>query len=313
MPDKILVSLGGNALVKAGQRGTLQEQTANLSEWLPQLVEMIREGDQLVITHGNGPQVGHNLIRVEEARHKAYELPLDVCVAQSQGEIGYLIQAQLHNLLCLHQINRSVATVISQVVVDPEDPRMKNPTKPVGPFYESDDVEDLKKRGYWVAEDAHRGFRRMVPSPLPIRILETDVIRDMVENGTIVIAVGGGGIPVEQREDGTISGVEAVVDKDWSASLLALSIGVKRILDLTAVGYAKLHFHSPSEKNLHTLTVKEAKGYLNDGHFWPGSMGPKIEAAIHFLENGGQEVIITSPDNAVKSLGGKAGTHIYPE
>jgi carbamate kinase len=310
MPEKILVALGGNALIKPEQKGTIQEQAINLDETLAQLVELIQQGHQLVITHGNGPQVGHILIRVEEARGKAYDLPLDVCVAQSQGEIGYLIQQRLCNLLQRQKINRAVTTVISQVVVDANDPRMKTPTKPVGPFYIKEQARELTGRGYDIAEDAHRGYRRVVPSPLPIRIVESEVIQQLCENGTIVIAVGGGGIPVSVNQNETMKGVEAVVDKDWSSSLLAIDIGVKRLLNLTSVEHAKLHFESSREQNLETVTVSQAKQYLAEGHFLPGSMEPKMEAAIHFLENGGRAVIITSPEKALQGFQGKTGTHV---
>jgi carbamate kinase len=310
MPEKILVALGGNALIKAGQKGTIQEQAINLDETLAQLVELIQQGCQLVISHGNGPQVGHILIRVEEARGKAYDLPLEVCVAQSQGEIGYLIQQRLRNLLQRQKIHRSVTTVVSQVVVDPHDPRMKTPTKPVGPFYPKEQIGELKGRGYHIAEDAHRGYRRVVPSPLPIRIVESEVIKQLSENGTIVVAVGGGGIPVSANQDETINGVEAVIDKDWSSSLLAIDIGVERLLNLTSVDHAKLHFESNREQDLDTVTVSQAKQYLAEGHFLPGSMEPKMEAAVYFLENGGREVIITSPEKALQGLKGKTGTHV---
>lgn len=310
MSESILVALGGNALIKAGQEGTIQEQAANLDDTLTHVVELIRQEHRLVITHGNGPQVGHILIRVEEARGKAYDLPIDVCVAQSQGEIGYLIQQRLHSLLQRQKINRQVATVISRVVVDVNDPRMKNPSKPVGPFYTEEQMGELKKRGYCIAEDAHRGYRRMIPSPLPLRIVEADVIRQLCEHGTIVIAVGGGGVPVAVDQHGTLKGVEAVVDKDWSSSLLAHNIGVERMLNLTGVDYAKLHFESFREQNLETVTVRQAKQYLAEGHFLPGSMEPKIEAAIDFLENGGREVIITSPEKALQGFKGKTGTHV---
>ncbi|MDX1411175.1 MAG: carbamate kinase [Nitrospirales bacterium] len=310
MPEKILVALGGNALIKTGQIGTIQEQRNNLEEPLSQLVELIRQGHQLVVTHGNGPQVGHILIRVEEARGKAYDLPLDVCVAQSQGEIGCLIQQGLHNLMQRQKINRPITTVVSQVVVDADDPRMKIPTKPIGPFYTKEQIKALMERGYDIAEDAHRGYRRVVPSPLPIRIVESEVLRQIFESGTIVIAVGGGGIPVSATQDDKIKGVEAIIDKDWSSSLLAIDIGAERLLNLTSVDYAKLHFESSREQDLELVTVSQAKQYLAEGHFLPGSMEPKMEAAVHFLENGGREVIITSPNNALQGFRGKTGTHV---
>jgi carbamate kinase len=314
MVDTILVALGGNALVKAGQQGTIEEQQANLREALAGIVELVRQGHRLLLTHGNGPQVGHILIRAEEAHGKAYDLPLDVCVAQSQGEIGYLIQQGLRNLLQQSGIgHRPVTAVVTQTVVDRADPRMREPTKPTGPFYTKEQAERLRDRGRKVVEDAHRGYRRVVPSPRPIRILEAEAIRQLVEAGVVVIAAGGGGVPVYTEEDGRLVGVEAVVDKDLASSCLAVALGAARILDLTSVERVMLDFGAPTERPLDCLTVKEAKDYLAAGHFAPGSMGPKIEAAIDFLEQGGEEVIITGPEKALAALAGRAGTHIYPD
>ena len=312
MAERILVALGGNALVQAGQRGTIAEQTANLDRALAGLVPMIQRGCQVVITHGNGPQVGHILIRVEAARHQAYDLPLDVCVAQSQGEIGYLIQQTLENLFRKHQIDRTVCAVLCRTVVDQHDPKLTNPSKPVGPYYSREDALALKTQGWSLAEEPPHGFRRVVPSPEPIRIVETEVIQRLVGDGVIVIAVGGGGIPVSAETDGTLKGIEAVVDKDLASSQLAVTIGVDCILDLTSVEFAKLHFNSPSEENLQTITVAEAKKYLADGHFAPGSMQPKIEAGIYFVEHGGHEFIITHTEKALDGFEGRTGTHMVP-
>jgi carbamate kinase len=311
MPEKILVALGGNALIKAGQRGTVEEQVANLRGALSGVVELVRRGHRVGITHGNGPQVGQILLRVEAARGKAYELPLDVCVAQSQGETGYLIQQGLQSLFCRNGIARPVAVVLTRTVVRRDDPRMNAPSKPVGPFYAEDQAARLRKQGLHVAEDAHRGYRRVVPSPVPIRIVEADVVKQLFDEGVAVIACGGGGIPVCVEADGTLAGVEAVVDKDLASGVLAVAIGADTILDLTAVDSVKLHFGSPQERSLETLTVAEAKKYLAEGHFAPGSMGPKIEAAIGFLERGGREVVITLPEKALAALEGRAGTHVY--
>ncbi|MBI4522311.1 MAG: carbamate kinase [Deltaproteobacteria bacterium] len=313
MAEKILVALGGNAMIKSGQRGTIQEQAANLQGSLAGVVDLIRSGHRIVITHGNGPQVGHILIRAEEGRGKAYDLPLDVCVAQSQGEIGYLIRQSLQELLRQNGIVREIAAIMTCTVVDRNDPRMKIPSKPVGPFYAREQAESLRARGFDIIEDAHRGYRHVVPSPLPQRILETEIIRRLFEDGVVVIAVGGGGIPVSIEQDGSLAGVEAVVDKDLASSLLASAIGVEKILDLTAVERVKLNFGLPDEQDLPRMTVAEAKHYLAEGHFEPGSMAPKIEAAIGFLERGGREVIITLPEKALKAYQGDAGTHIFPD
>ncbi len=312
MAEKILVALGGNAMIKSGQPGSIQEQVENLRASLAGVVELIRAGHRLMITHGNGPQVGHILIRVEEGRGKAYDLPLHMCVAQSQGEIGYLISQCLQELLRTSGIVREAAAIVTCTVVDKKDPRMRSPTKPVGPFYTKEEAAGLRERGFHIIEDDHRGYRRVVPSPLPLRIVEFDVIRRLFDEGVIVIAAGGGGIPVSVEDDGSMVGVEAVVDKDLASSVLAWAVGVEKILDLTAVANVKLEFGSPQERDILRMTMAEAKGYLSEGQFAPGTMEPKIEAAIDFLEHGGREVIITLAENALDGFQGKAGTHIYP-
>ncbi|GBC83318.1 Carbamate kinase 1 [bacterium HR10] len=312
MSERLVIALGGNALIAPGQAGTIPEQLANLEASLGGVVELIGEGHRIALTHGNGPQVGNILIRVEEARGKAYDLPLDVCVAQSQGEMGYLIQRTLHNLLRRRGIARPVVTVLTQVVVDRQDPRLQMPTKPIGPFYTAAQAEELKRKGYALMEDAHRGYRRVVPSPAPLRIVEQEVITRLFEDGVIVVAAGGGGIPVAVG-DGRLVGIEAVVDKDLASSLLATALRADRLLDLTAVETVKLHFGTPRERAIERMTLAEARHYLAEGHFAPGSMGPKIEAAIAFLQRGGREVIITRPELAAAAFRGQAGTHIYPE
>lgn len=312
MSDRLVIALGGNALIKPGQAGTIPEQLANLDASLVDVVELIGEGHRVALTHGNGPQVGNIVIRAEEARGKAYDLPLDVCVAQSQGELGYLIQRALRNALSRSGIARPVVTVLTQVLVDRQDPRMRSPSKPIGPFYTAAQADELRRRGYALMEDAHRGYRRVVPSPVPLRVIEQEVIRQLFESGAIVIAAGGGGIPVALAEDGTLVGVEAVVDKDLTSSLLATALRADRLLDLTAVERVKLDFGTPRERDIERMTLDEARRYLAEGHFAPGSMGPKIEAAIAFLERGGREVIITRPEVALAAYRGRTGTHIYP-
>ncbi len=313
MRERLVIALGGNALIKPGQAGTIPEQLATVEESLGGVVELIREGHRIALTHGNGPQVGNIVIRVEEARGKAYDLPLDVCVAQSQGEMGYLIQRTLHNLLRRRGIARPVVTVLTQVVVDRQDPRLHSPTKPIGPFYTAAQADQLRRKGYTLMEDAHRGYRRVVPSPLPLRLVEQDVILQLFESGAIVIVAGGGGIPVALAEDGTLVGIEAVVDKDLASSLLATALRADRLLDLTAVEKVKLNFGTPQERDIERMTLAEARRYLAEGHFAPGSMGPKIEAAIAFLQGGGREVIITRPEVVLAAFRGHTGTHIYPD
>lgn len=311
MPDSLLIALGGNALIKAGQKGTLDEQAHNLDECLSGLVEPIRNGTRLVFTHGNGPQVGYILIRALAARDQAYDLPLDVCVAQSQGEMGYLIQQRLQHLLHRRHIHRRVVTLLTQTLVDPDDPRMQHPSKPIGPFYSEKEAGPLQQQGTCLVHAGPQGYRRVVPSPDPLTIIETEEIRHLVEEGVIVIAVGGGGIPVYRGQDGLLHGIEAVVDKDLASSLLANTLGFVRLLNLTAVDHAKLWYGSPEEQNLQTLSDTQATQYLAEGHFAPGSMGPKIEAAIQFVKNGGRECIITATNNAREGLEGKIGTHLF--
>ena len=312
MAEKILVALGGNTMIQSGQRGSVEQQAANLRKSLAGVAELIGNGHHLVITHGNGPQVGHILIRAEAGREKAYDLPLHICVAQSQGEIGYLIGQCLRELMSRNGIAREVSPLLTCTVVDQNDPMMRSPTKPIGPFYTDEEALRLRERGVDIVEDAHRGYRRIVPSPAPVRIIEADIIRRLFNNGVIVIAAGGGGIPVSVEQDGSMAGVDAVVDKDFASSLLARAIGVEKILDLTAVANVKLNFGSAEEKDILHMTAAEAKKYLSEGHFAPGSMAPKIEAAIQFLEGGGREVIITLPEKVLDAFQGKAGTHIYP-
>lgn len=312
MAERVLVALGGNALVRAGQRGTISEQAANLTVALQGILPIIARGCRVVITHGNGPQVGHILLRVEAARPQAYDLPLDVCVAQSQGEIGYLMQQALENLLRQSRIDRPVATILCRTLVDQHDPLMAKPSKPVGPYFAGEEASSLMQQGWSLVEEPPHGFRRVVPSPEPLNIVETDVIRRLFDEGIIVIAVGGGGIPVYAGPDGTLHGLEAVVDKDLSSAQLAVTVGVERILDLTSVELAKLYFQSSREENLGTITVGQAKRFLAEGHFAPGSMRPKIEAGIYFVDQGGRQFTITHTETALKGFEGQTGTHLVP-
>jgi len=310
VPELTLVALGGNALIRAGQRGTLDEQAENLDRSLAVAVRLVQRDHRIVVTHGNGPQVGHILLRAEAARGQAYDLPLDVCVAQSQGEMGYLIAQRLQNLLRVAGVGRHVAAIVTRTVVDRDDPRLAEPSKPVGPFLTAEQAETLRRQGMSVMEDAHRGWRRVVPSPWPLRVVEEDGVRRLVDAGAIVVAAGGGGIPVYEAADGGLAGVEAVIDKDLTGAVLATALGVDRILDLTAVERVKLGFGSPEERDIERMTVTEARRYLAEGHFAPGSMGPKIEAAIWFLDHGGRQFVVTTPEQAVAASEGKAGTRI---
>jgi len=298
-----VVALGGHTLLRAGEPASVAAQRDNLRRSLRLPAEIAAGGCRLAIVHGNGPQVGHALIRSEAARGKAYALPLDVCVAQTQGEIGYLIQDALDDLLRAAGVDRRVVTVITRSLV--EDRGADGPMKPIGPFYPAP-PPGLSA----VMEDAGRGYRRVVPSPRPVEIMEAPVLRTLFEQGVVVVAAGGGGIPVERKPGGAATGIEAVVDKDWAASVLALALGAGRILDLTAVDCVKLGFGGERERDVRHLTAAEARRHLEEGEFGAGSMRPKIEAALHFIEHGGGEVIITSPERAREALAGEAGTRI---
>ncbi len=308
----VVVALGGNAILQPGQRGTFEEQMENVRVTCSQLAQMVLSGQyKVVITHGNGPQVGNILLQNETARDVAAPMPLFVCGAESQGLIGLMIQQTLHNLLVAEgRGDIPVATVVTQVVVDRSDPAFENPTKPVGPFYSEDEARKLEtEKGYNVREDAGRGWRRVVPSPDPIAIFEKEAIRQLVAARSLVIASGGGGIPVVQ-EGGTLHGVDAVIDKDLAGQRLAVDVGAKIFMVLTDVEQAVLHYKTPQAKPLSHVTLEEIRGYHAEGHFAKGSMEPKIRAAIRFVEGGGERAIITSLDRAVDALEGRAGTTI---
>lgn len=314
MPDKqvTVIALGGNAILKPGQKGTFEEQMANVATTCKQLVQMVESGAyKIVVTHGNGPQVGNILLQNEAGKEVAAPMPLDVCGAESQGLIGYMIQQTLHNLLAENGRGEiPIATVVTQVVVDKDDPAFQNPSKPVGPFYSEEEAKRLEKeKRYCVREDAGRGWRRVVPSPDPIEIFEKEAIRQLVEARSIVIASGGGGIPVI-KENGRLVGVEAVIDKDLAGERLAVDVHAETFLILTDVDQVKLNYKSPQEKGLSHITLDEAKRYHAEGHFAKGSMEPKVRAAIRFIEAGGERAIITSLNRAVDALEGKAGTTI---
>lgn len=313
---KVLVALGGNALMRAGEKGTFEEQVRNVNIACSKLVELVKRGYELVITHGNGPQVGSLAIQQEEAVEKVPPQPLHVLVAMTQGQIGYIIQQTLKNMLEKEGIRKDVVTVLTQVLVDRNDPAFKDPTKPIGPFYFKREAERLsKERGYCIKKvkpGSGRVFRRVVPSPKPLRIVEGEVIRRLVDLGVIVIASGGGGIPVALNEKGEYEGVDAVIDKDLAGEKLAEAVGADVFLILTDVEKVKLYFGSPLERDIDVMSVEEAKKYLAEGHFLPGSMAPKIEACIKFLEWGGKKAIITSLEKAVEAIEGRTGTHILP-
>ena len=311
---RAVVALGGNAITREFEEGNIYQQFANTRRSLKGVLEMIRQGYKLALTHGNGPQVGNALIRVEAARDLVPPVPLGVLVADLCGGMGYMIGQSLMNKLIRHGIGREVVTIPAQVVVDKDDPSILNPTKFVGPFYKKEEVERLtRERGWIIKEDKGRGWRRVVPSPKPITIVERNIIRRLFEEGVIVITVGGGGIPVYVEKDGTYEGVDGVIDKDLASAVLARETGAKELYILTAVEKVYLNFATPQQKALDVMTVSEAQKYLDEGQFPPGSMGPKIQAAINFLKEGGEKVVITSVDKHLEAMAGKTGTRIVKD
>lgn len=314
MVGTIVVALGGNAIKRAEERGTAEEQFRNVRETCKHILAIIKKGYKVVITHGNGPQAGNLLIQQEEASKNVPPQPLDIVGAMTQGQIGYMLQQTLINYLKEAGLNTPVATVLTQVLVDKNDPDFHNPSKPVGPFYTEEEARKLaKKKGYVIKKVKPVGekmYRRVVPSPNPIAIIERDAIRSLIDAGTIVIASGGGGIPVTMKENGSLEGVEAVIDKDLAGEKLAEVVGADIFLILTDVEKVKLNYGKLNEKDLDRMTLAEAKKYLKEGHFLPGSMKPKIVACVRFLESNGEKAIITSLDKATEALEAKTGTLI---
>jgi len=314
MTKLAVVAIGGNALIKDDKNVTVEDQEAALRETSIHLVDMIEAGWNVAIGHGNGPQVGFILRRSEIAAKTEgmHEVPLDVCGADSQGAIGYELQQALRNEFFKRKMNNKAATVVTQVRVDKDDPAFKNPAKPIGSFM---DEAEAKRResemGWSVVEDAGRGWRRVVASPLPKEIVEFDSVKLLIDAGHVVITVGGGGIPVVDRGDGELEGTAAVIDKDFASSLLAQTLKANLLVIATAVEKVAINFGKPEQKWLDKMTVAEAKAYLEEGtHFAKGSMAPKIQAAIWYLENGGKEAVITNPENIGRALKGETGTHI---
>ncbi len=309
-----VIALGGNAIQKASQVGNITEQFANSTEACREIAKVVAEGHRIAFTHGNGPQVGNILRRVELSQDEIYPLPLDTCVSDSQGGMGYMMQQVMKNVLYEMGLKNDVVTLITRCLVDPADPAFKNPTKFIGsPMTKEQADVRIQRDGWAVKEDVGRGWRRVVPSPWPKSIIERRAAKVLLENDFIVIAVGGGGIPVAYKP-GTkeIVGVEAVIDKDIASALLALEIQADSFVILTGVEQVKVNFKKPDEKNLPVLTVTEAKKFLAEGQFPAGSMGPKIQAAVYYLESGGKEVIITSTDKINDAIAGKTGTRVVP-
>lgn len=310
--NKIVIALGGNALQEAGKPSTAQAQLEVVERTSVYIADILEKGYQIVLAHGNGPQVGRLVIQNEYAEPVTPAMPFDVCGAMSQGMIGYHIQQGLSKVLRSRGNSTPVATVVTQVVVDAHDPKFQTPSKPIGPFYTEEEAAAIAaQKGYVMKEDAGRGWRRVVASPMPVEIVELDAVRCLVDNGFIVVTVGGGGIPVVRNAQGNLEGVAAVIDKDLASERLAEDLDVDALVILTAVEKVSINFKKPDQKDLDTLSVAEAKRYIAEGHFAPGSMLPKIEAAVKFVESKpGRRAIITSLDKAALALEGKAGTTI---
>ena len=311
-----VIAIGGNSLIKDKQHQTVQDQYLAAKETARHIADMIEQGWDVAIGHGNGPQVGFILRRSEIAAKVAgmHELPLDVCGADSQGAIGYALQQNLNNEFYHRGLKKSVATIVTQVLVDKDDPAFQNPAKPIGTFMEEAEAQERAAKDGWdIVEDSGRGWRRVVASPLPQKIVELDAVKTLLNAGIITITVGGGGIPVIKDENGNLKGVPAVIDKDFASSLLAQAIQADLFLISTAVEKVYINFNKPDQKAIDVMTVSEAKKYLEEGQFAKGSMEPKIRAVIWYLEAGGKEALVTDPAHLMDALNGKTGTRIVPD
>jgi carbamate kinase len=307
-----VVAIGGNALIIDKNKKTIPDQFDAIKQTMGHIADMIEDGWDVVITHGNGPQVGFILRRSELALHELHPVPLDYCGADTQGAIGYMAQKALRNEFRKRGIKKETATVVTQVLVDKDDPAFENPSKPVGSFLDEETARERMANGQDFVEDAGRGWRRVVPSPIPKYIVEVEAIQTLVEKGFTLVAVGGGGIPVIEKENGDLRGVEAVIDKDFASGLLAKLIEADLLLISTAVEKVALNFNKPDQTWLDEMTVAEAEQYIEEGHFAPGSMLPKIQAVVKFLKEGGKKALITDPPNIERALKGETGTWIVP-
>ena len=309
-----VVAIGGNSLIKDEAHKTVPDQFNAVRETAEHIAEMIARGWNVVITHGNGPQVGFIVQRAEMAIPTLHPVPLDSCDADTQGAIGYMIQQALHNEFLRRGMARRCITVVTQVLVERDDPAMQNPGKPIGSFYSAEEARERMERDHWrMIEDAGRGWRRVVPSPQPREIIESDAISTLLEAGFIVVAVGGGGIPVVRDDSGRLRGVEGVIDKDLASSLLATRLRADLLLISTSVEKVALNYRRPDQRDLDCMTLSEARSYAAAGHFASGSMGPKIQAMINYLEQGGKAGLITLPATINSALAGQTGTWIVPD
>ena len=311
-----VVAIGGNSLIRDNDHQSVEDQYSAVCETARHITGMIQQGYDVIITHGNGPQVGFILRRSEIASEKAgmHRVPLVSCGADTQGAIGYQIQQAMDNEFRRRGIDKAAMTIVTQVIVDQKDPAFIKPTKPIGTFYSEEMIETIRKENPdWVlVSDAGRGYRRVVASPKPKTIVEKEVISKLVRDGYCLVAVGGGGIPVVEAEDGTLQGVDAVIDKDFASSLLASQIEADTLIISTGVPVVYLNYGKPDEKALDKVSLAELKQYAAEGHFAPGSMLPKVEAVLQFLEKGGKHAIITNPESLEDAVAGRTGTHVYP-
>ena len=312
---RLVIALGGNAIIPAGQEGTYEQQAAITRATMEQVASLAKDGHQVVMTHGNGPVVGNIVLRNDAgmAAHGIPPMPMFVCGADSQGGLGFMLQQSLQNALTVLGLDVPVVSVVTQVLVDREDPAFTKPTKPIGPFYDEEQARLLREENGWtVVKDAGRGWRRVVPSPEPREVVEWEAIRALVRAGVLTIATGGGGVPVVRDAEGLLEGVDAVIDKDRASALLGGLIGANVLIIVTQVDKVCANFGQPDEKALDRMTARQAREMLEAGQFPAGSMGPKIESALTFLSGGGKSVVITSPDNILAAVAGTRGTTIIP-
>lgn len=311
-PGLIAVAFGGNALIRHGEDGTERQQNRHADSLARSLSRILKRGHRMLLVHGNGPQVGNLLVQVEEAITKVPPSSLDVCVAQTEGGIGYLLERSLRNRMNEEGIDREVACLLTHVVVDPKDPALREPTKPIGPFYTPYRAAYLRRARRWrIVEDSGRGHRKVVPSPRPIKVVNISIIRSLIAEGHVVIAGGGGGVPVIEEPSGKLRGIEAVIDKDLTAALLARDLQADKLVILTDVDSVFLNYGKKNQRAIRKLSIREAERHLRRGQFPPGSMGPKIQASIEFSRSTGRDVIITSLRRCVSALSGRGGTRIH--
>ncbi len=309
----LVIAIGGNSLIRDAQHMSVQDQYLAVVETARHITDLVERGYRVVVTHGNGPQVGFILLRSEHSRGVLHEVPLDSVVADTQGALGYQLQQALENEFHRRSLKKSVATIVTQTLVDRNDSAFKKPSKPIGEFYSPEQAEERMRVEKWaMVEDAGRGWRRVVASPKPMRIVEAEIVQHLVKDGYVVVAAGGGGIPVVSDEKGMLSGMPAVIDKDLASAVLAKQIGADMLVISTAVEKVFLNFGKSNQQELGSMTLAEAKKYSAEGQFAAGSMLPKVEACVHFIQNGGREAVITCPEKLSLALDGGSGTRIVP-